>query len=331
MDNLTHTLTGLMLARCGLNRGVRGGAIMLMLAANAPDVDVVSWFGGTLFYLEHHREYTHSLFFAPAVAFIPWALVRYIGRSPLGLLEYGAALIGVLSHLLLDWTNVYGIRLFLPFSGRWLRLDMTDVIDPWILGFLIVALGAPALVKLVSDEIGGQKMPAPKRGWAWFAVLGLMAYEGVRYTLHERALGMLESHLYGDAPPERVTAVPDRLNPTHWRGVVEGDGFVYEVPVRVTEDFLARDGRVDYPAGASPAIDAAKKTRPFEVFAKFDQLPFWRLVPLPEGLRVELLDLRFGSVVRPGFMAVAEVTPDGHVRDSRFTFGPIPPGGSVIQ
>jgi inner membrane protein len=304
---------------------------MMMLAANAPDIDVVSWFGGTLSYLEHHRQYTHSLAFSPLIALIPWALVRFIGRAPLGLLEYGAALIGVLSHLLLDWTNVYGVRLFLPFSDKWMRLDMTDVVDPWILTILVLALGAPALVKLVSDEIGGKKLPPPKRAWASFAIIGLVAYEGVRFTSHERALGMLESHLYGDAPPERVTAVPDRLNPTHWRGVVEGDGFLYEVPVHVTEDFLARGGRIDYPPGASPAIDAARKTHPFQVFGKFDQLPFWRLIPVPDGLRVELLDLRFGSVLRPGFMAVAEVTPDGQVRDSRFTFGPIPPPGSVIQ
>ena len=137
----------------------------------------------------------------------------------------------VLSHLLLDATNVYGIRLLLPFSDRWYRLDMTDIVDPWILAILILALGAPALVKLVGDEIGGRKTPAPKRGWAWFAIVMLLAYEGGRYTSHERALAILNSHLYAGEPPARVTATPDRINPLHWRGIVEGEGYVYEVPL----------------------------------------------------------------------------------------------------
>ena len=42
MDNVTHTLTGLMLARAGLGKSTqRGGALMLMLAANVPDIDVL--------------------------------------------------------------------------------------------------------------------------------------------------------------------------------------------------------------------------------------------------------------------------------------------------
>ena len=57
---------------------------------------------------------------------------------------YMACFAGVLSHLLLDWTNTYGIRMLLPFSSRWLHLDITDVVDPWILLALLVAPSAPA-------------------------------------------------------------------------------------------------------------------------------------------------------------------------------------------
>ena len=322
MDNLTHTLTGLMMSRAGLDRGVPRTALLMMLAANAPDIDCVAWAGGTLTYLEHHREFTHALPFAPLVALLPWALVRYLGKSPLGWWEYFAALIGVLSHLLLDYTNIYGIRMLLPFSARWLRLDITDVVDPWILAMLVAALAAPALVKLVTDEIGGKKMPPPKRGWAWFALLGVMAYESARYTFHSRALAMLDSHLYSDAAPRRVTAVPDRLNPLHWRGIVEGNNFVLNVPVDVSEEFAARGGKLDYPAIASPAIEAAKATRAFRVFGSFNQLPFWRLVPTPNGMRVELIDLRFGSPTEPRFMTTAEVE-QGTVTRAEFGFGQI--------
>jgi inner membrane protein len=321
MDNVTHTLTGLMLARCGLDRGVKGTPIMLMIAANVPDIDGVSLFWDPLTYLNVHRSYTHTFLFIPVMAFVSWGLVSLIRRQSLGWGAYIGAMVVVLSHLLLDATNVYGIRLLLPFSEHWYRLDITDIVDPWILAILILALAAPALVKLVGDEISGRKSLAPKRGWAVFAMVMMMLYEGGRYVSHERALAILNSHLYAGAPPSRVTATPDRINPLRWQGIVEGEGYVYEVPVPVTGNFNVTGGRIDYPAGESPAIDAARKTEPFKVFERFDQLPFWRLLPEADGLRVELLDLRFGSILAPGFLAFADVEQNGHVRESQVRFG----------
>src|ERR1043166_2950829 len=107
MDNLTHTLVGLTLARVGLEKTTARGAGMLMLAANAPDLDAIVWFGGTLRYIEYHRPYSHTLTFLPLVALIPMLLVR----AKFSWQAYLASMIGVLSHLLLDWTNAYGVPL----------------------------------------------------------------------------------------------------------------------------------------------------------------------------------------------------------------------------
>jgi inner membrane protein len=321
MDNLTHTLTGLMMARTGLGGKARGVAVVMMLAANAPDIDAVSWLGGTLNYLKYHRGFTHSLLFAPVLALVPCALVRWIGRSPLGWAAYLGSLAAVLSHLALDWTNVYGIRLFLPFSSEWLRLDQTNIVDPWILAIFALALSAPALVKLVSDEIGGRKQPGPRQAWAVFALVVLFVYECGRFSAHTRAVAMLDSHLWGGAPATRVTATPDAVNPLLWRGIVEAENFVFIGPVQVTGEFNPAQGRVYYPAESSPAMNAAKKTSPFEIFGQFDQLPYWKLLPVSDGLRVQLIDLRFGTPDDPGFAATALVEPGGHVVDSRFGFG----------
>ena len=38
-------------------------------------------------------------------------------------LLYGFVLIALLSHLLLDWTNNYGLRPFFPFNPHWYALD----------------------------------------------------------------------------------------------------------------------------------------------------------------------------------------------------------------
>ena len=128
MENLTHTLVGLFMARCGLEKTTARGAGMMMLAANMPDIDAVTWFGGTTTYLEFHRGITHTLLFMPVIAVLPMLLVRAKFRWQTWL----ASMLGVLSHLLLDWTNSFGIPLLMPFSSRRWRLDLVNIVDVWI-------------------------------------------------------------------------------------------------------------------------------------------------------------------------------------------------------
>jgi inner membrane protein len=42
------------------------------------------------------------------------------------------AALAVLSHPALDWLNSYGIRLLMPFSGRWFYGDAAFIVDPWM-------------------------------------------------------------------------------------------------------------------------------------------------------------------------------------------------------
>jgi inner membrane protein len=355
VDNVTHTLTGLMLSRSGIDRRVARAAPMMMIAANLPDIDAVAFFGGPVAYLQWHRSYPHTLLFAPLMALIPPLLFLVFARQRITLWAYAGSLIGVLSHLALDWTNVYGIRMLLPFSNRYLRLDITDVIDPWILAILFLALAAPALARMVGSEIASKEVKAgPHRGWAWFALIALFCYEGVRYTAHERALAVMGAHTFNGVIPSRVTALPRGANPLLWKGVAEGvslenmgnqgpegtdrentaknpqidrqntaklDHFITIVPVDLGEPFDPTAGRVDYDAPHDTAIDAARATHPFQVFGQFDQLPFWKVTRTPTGTLVELIDLRFGTPQHPGFEASATVDPSGRVREVRMSFG----------
>lgn len=323
MDNLTHTLVGLMMSRSGIDRKVARAAPLMMLAANAPDIDTVSLFGGPATYLEWHRGYAHALVTAPVLALLAPLLLLVFVRQRITAWAYLFSLAGVLSHLLLDWTNVYGIRMLLPFSSRWLRLDTTDVVDPWIWAILILAVAAPALARMVSSEIASRTMKtSPKRGWAWFALIALIAYDGARYAAHERALAVMGAHLFNGSIPRRLTAAPGPgFNPWRWKGIAEGDGYVTIVPVDLSEPFDPDAGRIDYEAGSSPALDAARATPAFQVFARFNQLPFWKATPTADGTRVELIDLRFGSPQHPGFEASANVNASGAVHDPRITLG----------
>ena len=44
----------------------------------------------------------------------------------------GLAVLGTLSHPLLDFMNSFGIRLLMPFSGRWFYGDALYIVDPWL-------------------------------------------------------------------------------------------------------------------------------------------------------------------------------------------------------
>jgi inner membrane protein len=325
VDNVTHTLVGLMLSRVGFDRGKahgeKGAALMIMLAANVPDIDGYSFFTDSLTYLEVHRGYMHALVFAPLMALIPMLLVKLILRTRvtmLTVLTYAGCLLAVFSHILLDWTNVYGVRMMLPFNAKWYRLDITNLLDPVILGVLLAGLAFPMLVALVTSEMGGKKSTGPKRGWAWFALIALVGYDVGRYVAHERAISIIGAFNYKGAAAERISVFPESL--FRWRGVVEGDGFIYQLPVDLS-NFDPAGGHTEYPSISSPAIEAARTTRTFKVFESFNQLPFWTLLPVDDTLKVELLDLRFGTLQNPGFEAVAFVENGGKVTRAFFSFG----------
>ena len=130
MDNLTHSLTAVAMSQAGLQRFTPHATLTLIAASNLPDLDIITVLDGSTAYLKHHRGITHSLVGVTALALILAALMiagskllaRLRGRPP-GKLSFlplfGVCWVGTGSHLLLDFTNSYGVRPFLPFSGKW--------------------------------------------------------------------------------------------------------------------------------------------------------------------------------------------------------------------
>lgn len=304
MENLTHTLVGLMMARCGLEKtGVRGAG-MMMLAANIPDIDGVSWLGGNTTYLTYHRGPTHTLILAPVMALLPILLVR----AKITWRAWIASTSGVLSHLVVDWLTSFGIPLLWPFSPRRWRLDLFNLIDVWVWVILLGALAATYLAGLVNREIGDRKGSGGKHAWAAASLLFFFGYGMLRMVSHQRAIAMLSEHLYDGAPPKRVTALPGAVNPFQWRTVVEaGESppFVEIGLIRVVGDTNGLPPPRRYPVTAhTPEMDAALTTRPFRIFSEFSQLPYWQVSPAEGGAEVALTDLRFADPGRPGFGTV---------------------------
>ena len=119
-----------------------------------------------------------------------------------------AAFLGTGSHLLLDFTNAYGVRPFLPFSGRWYAWDIMPIIDPLLLALLILGLAVPWLLRLVSEEVGARK-PRLVPG-AVFCLGAMVALWGIRDFAHRRALSILDSRTYSGEVPQRFSALPWR-------------------------------------------------------------------------------------------------------------------------
>ena len=263
MDNLTHTAVGLFLSRAGLNRTTPLAAPILMLAANAPDIDILSAAGGSLNYLHYHRHLTHSFAAAPLMALWPLLLVRLAARKPVRWVPaYLGSLLAVMTHLLLDLTNVYGIRLLLPFSERWLRLDLTNVIDLWIWVVVLLGILGPFLGKLVGSEIssGALRVRSYGRGWAWFALAFLLLYNYGRSVMHARATAVLESRQYQSATALNVVAVPGAVNPLGWRGVVETANFFAVADVNLAGEFDPTRATIYHKPEPDEVLDIARRT-----------------------------------------------------------------------
>src|SRR5438105_1531520 len=143
MDNLTHSLVGLTLAKAGPERLSPGATIACVISADAADMDVISgFFGGRWTLLHHHRGITHSVIGTLALGFLipsifsaaDRAIAQWRKHPPKiryrGLLM--VSLVAAVTHPLMDWTNNYGVRPLLPWSGKWFYGDLVFIIDPYI-------------------------------------------------------------------------------------------------------------------------------------------------------------------------------------------------------
>jgi len=145
LDNLTHSLFGLTLARTPLSRAGRGATAALFLASNAPDVDVVVTLGGAAKYLEFHRGPTHGPFGVVGLAAVVAGLV-WLGRERWDtgsdepraslLMLWAVSMIGIVGHVLMDLPTAYGTRPLSPFAWTWFSVDWMPIVDVYLLAIL---------------------------------------------------------------------------------------------------------------------------------------------------------------------------------------------------
>lgn len=289
MDNVCHTLVGAAFGEAGLKRRTRFGGATLMIAANLPDLDVLV-FVTDVPSVAFRRGWTHGtiaqLFLPVVLTAVMWALSRAwptrADRPPtracwLLLLSY----VGVLSHVALDLLNTYGIRLLMPFEGRWFYGDAVFIIDPW----LWLALGAGVWLAR------RRGVPMPARSALVVAVLYIAIMSVAARVAHDVALDAWRTT--NRAEPQSLMVGPGPVTPFR-RQVIVDAGTYYETgtfewfPARVV--FNAR--RVPK-NDRDPRLSEAREAPQIRGFLVWSRFPFWTLDAVPGGTRVTVSDMRF--------------------------------------
>lgn len=302
------------MGRAGLNRKTALATLTLTLAAEAPDLDIIGGFRGPAFGFAHHRGFTHSFVGVPLDALVAVGFVYLVWRlrgrkikdpklpPRWGLLFLYACLSG-LSHILLDFTNNYGVRPFWPFSEKWYSWDIVFIVEPVMLAFLILGLVVPALFGLIDKEIGARPRGPGGRVAATLALASIVLLWGLRDYEHRRAVGALEARTYNGADPMRASAYPKWIDPFHWYGVVETRAFFALASVNSLGPEVDPEDRLEirYKPEETPITLAAKNSYVGRVFLDWAQYPITEtetLQPPQQGSIVLFQDLRYAGIPR---------------------------------
>ncbi len=278
----------------------------MTLAAEAPDIDILASFKDPVFGFAHHRGFTHSflglLLVQALVVGLVYGIWRLRGRKVKdpnrpprwGLLFLLAYLAG-LTHILLDFTNNYGVRPFWPFSEKWYSWDIVFIVEPVLLILLVGGLVVPGLFGLINDEIGARRKGPPGRLAATLALLGMLAVWGVRDYEHRRAVNALDSRLYDGADPVRVSAYPYWLNPFRWYGVVETRNVFATMGVdsSIPDADPGGNMQIRQKPEETPVTLAAKRSYLGRVYLDWAQYPVVETEQIESGYIVRFRDLRY--------------------------------------
>ncbi|RPI99987.1 MAG: metal-dependent hydrolase, partial [Deltaproteobacteria bacterium] len=227
VDTLTHTITGAVIAKAINNEKIGPWGTIAGLAMGAfPDSDFVLGLFNRHFYLQYHREFTHSLLLIPFYAlFFSWVLTK-ISRRPHFWSFYKICLPVLVSHVLLDLFTSYGTMIFSPFVGNRYSWDLVFIIDLIFSGIIII----PGLVSFFW-----------KRKASWIcrgSLIGLSIYVLLCWTQHHRAIEETKAFAAGlDEKIVGVASLPQPLSPFRWANYVETEGRVYQGFV----DFLRKE------------------------------------------------------------------------------------------
>jgi inner membrane protein len=312
LDNLCHTLVGAAIGEAGLKRRTRYANATLMISANLPDIDVLSFLVPGVNPISFRRGWTHGviaqLLLPVALSAVVWGAGRLAARrrgtgADARPLHFGWLLAlsyaGVYSHVFLDYLNNYGVRLLAPFDWRWFYGDALFIADPW----LWLSLGAGIWL----SRRQGRAMPA--RGSLIFAVCYIAAMLASAHAARRIVVDTWRETR--SIEPRALMAGPMPATPFS-RAVIVDEGDRYQTgifrwwPAGVTLDPEAIPKHAFDPRVAV-ATAQSDDVRQFLVWARF---PFWRVEPEKTGTRLTVVDVRFMGPIRRATFTASTVIRD---------------------
>jgi inner membrane protein len=329
------------MSRAGLNRKTAYATLAMTLAAEAPDLDMFWGLRGPVAAIEHHRGITHSLVGAPFMALLVtgfvWLWHRMYGHRKqhndppiLWGWIWLFALLADLSHILLDWTNNYGVRPFFPFNAHWYAGSFVFILDPILLGLLLLALVVPALLGLADREIGLRRPRFRGQGWAIFALSGVLLLWSWRWAEHRVAITTIANQPITQEAATRIFASPHPVSPWLWDVVAETRDYYQLAQLNLRTGAIRTHAPEDifYKQPVTPAIHAAEGSWLGRVYLDWSQFPLVDEggVVGPAGApytQVRFRDMRFFSTLpmlpmghkrrHAPLSGVVTVAPDGQI------------------
>lgn len=346
MDTFTHAMTGIVIARAIEDKRLGNwGDITGLSMGIFPDSDFILGLFNNQFYIQYHRDFTHSLILIPFYSlFFSW-LFKRISRRHHFWSFYKISLTVLLSHVILDLLTSYGTMVFSPLFEKRFSFDLIFIFDLIFSGIIFLPLVISLFWKSWSRLICGG------------SIILLTIYVLFCLVQHERAVGLAKDYAKNlHEEVIQVSALPQPLSPFRWTNYIETrknifQGFVdlkrskSPLKTQIESDqtneltFFDRFKRLDSlyqpPNGVkyrlwqkrqdSPWVEKALSTEGTRFYFWFARFPVVKSVNLKDGHhRVEFMDLRFllpdirtPFVFYVEFDDSGELLSEGFVRDER--------------
>lgn len=228
MDPLSQAVVGANLSQCFAKKeNFKVASIAGILGGVLPDIDVlISSSVDPMLALQFHRHFTHSLLMVPVLALPVTFVVWFFNKKRVPLKEvYFYALLGVLTHGLLDACTSYGTQLLWPFTNLRVAWNNIAIIDPL---FTI-----PALFGIIFADQKRMRKIAHITFFYMIAYLLFGVYQREAATVTAQTLASQRGHNY-----IRIEAKPAIGSLALWRTLYETPEQVFYVDAVNTLPFL---------------------------------------------------------------------------------------------
>lgn len=299
MDPICHTLFGAALGSTGLKHKTRFGSATLILGANLPDIDVMSYCWGETAALEVRRGSTHGILALLTLPVLLAGSMMLLGRAKQPKKKNGVrsgpaldfkwllalSTLSAISHPVLDFLNVYGVRWLMPFDASWFYGDILYIVDPWMWGILTGAL-------LFARRHRSRPVNGALSNPASLGILITLSYICAMAVGAFVSRDVVATQLPG-SDQLRMMIAPVPIDPFR-RTVVIDESSTYRtgvVELLPRPRFHLDADRI--PKGDHPAFDRAALTARGRRFLSWARFPFFELDESTDPPTVYILDARY--------------------------------------